>query len=326
MPVDPPLRFSKAVAIVNPAADGGRAGSRWGRWETPFRNWIGSLQVLSTRRPGEEPDLVREALESRPEAVIGVGGDGTLRGIAEGIVRHRISADCDPALVPFPLGSGSDYARTLGLAGTAQEVFLRLRNRATLSRVDVGWVELREGASRRDRLWLNQSYVGFGARVVRRVNRPRGLLPKSYARGALRELFHARPLLVRIRDGDLEGPPKRITTLLVANGQYSGGGMWTCPPADPSDGALDVEVIDALSRWHLALQLGQFRRGRHLSHPAVHLSRASTLAVEGLSSSEEPVEADGEILGSLPARYRIEPRALPVARVRPPSGIKVPAA
>ena len=94
---------------------------------------------------------------------------------------------------------------------------------------------------------------------------------------------------------------------MVALGQYYGGGMRIAPGADPSDGLFEVQVQSG-SKADYALAMPKVFRGTHLPHPRVHEARATVVEVR--TEPEAKVEADGELLGTTPARFRILPAAL----------------
>ena len=87
--------------------------------------------------------------------------------------------------------------------------------------------------------------------------------------------------------------------------------MHVAPPARPDDGWLDVVVIAGLTRAQLLAKLPKIYRGTHLDDPAVRCYRGRVLEIEGTPSAVR-IEADGESLGSAPARVEIEPDALSV--------------
>jgi diacylglycerol kinase (ATP) len=106
-----------------------------------------------------------------------------------------------------------------------------------------------------------------------------------------------------------------LTTAIVANGRYFGGGMKIAPAADPADGLLDLVILGALTRLEMLRWLPTIYPGRHLANPRVVTRRASTVAVDAPVAL--PTQVDGEVGGATPVTLTIAPRAL---RLRVPRG------
>ena len=98
--------MAEFVAIMNPAAGGGRCGKQAGAALTRLRDAGIAVDVLETRAPGDATRLAREAYEAGKRHFIAVGGDGTSYEIVNG-------------LFPLPAGNGgpTDAERpTLGFS------------------------------------------------------------------------------------------------------------------------------------------------------------------------------------------------------------------
>jgi diacylglycerol kinase family enzyme len=118
------------------------------------------LRVAPTDGRGHATRLAREAADRGDDAVLVLGGDGTLNEAANGLVGS------DTALGAIPGGSTNVFARTLGLPNDAVEatgVLLDAMARHSIRRVGVG--------SANGRVFLFHVGVGFDATVVARVER-----------------------------------------------------------------------------------------------------------------------------------------------------------
>jgi diacylglycerol kinase (ATP) len=279
----------RVLAIVNPAAGGGRALAVWKRVAPP---WV--TETVLTEGPGHATHLARTASAAGFDRLLAVGGDGTLHEVVNGV---------GPAGLPVglvPAGSGNDFARSAALPLDPRAVVRGLAQGATRS-VDLGRVH--------GRFYLNVAGVGFDAQVAAEVNAgrrgSRGAL--LYVGAALRVLRRYRnlPLEIRVDGRAVSG---RCLLVAVANGAAYGGGMRVCPRADVSDGQLDVCLAGDLSRTATALVLPSVFLGLHLLHPAVRYLRGRQVEVRG--PEEALVHADGELVGALPATFAVVPGAL----------------
>lgn len=301
----------KVACIVNPRAHGGRSLRTWRVLEPEARRLYPDISVLVTSRAGEEGSLGTRAWEAGAELLIVVGGDGTLSGVVHGLLAGRSGGSPLPAIAPLPVGTGGDFARGLGYSGDPRRALHSLSD-ATPIPTDVGKLTFTETPGPLVRYWINQSYIGLGAKVVDRVNRSTHLSGSlSYTFASLVEAFRAKPLHVSLRWKGQEIPSESsaYVNLMVANGTYSGGGMRTSPRSSLVDGQFEVTTIDPMSRLRLLRGLSKFRDGTYLKLPGVRQWQVETLRVEGTG---ELVEADGEIVGKLPVRYEVLRGALRV--------------
>jgi diacylglycerol kinase (ATP) len=321
-------RPSRVGVVANPVAGRSAAPERWNRVLAEIRQRFPTALVRPTQSPGDERKAVGELLASPVDEVWVAGGDGSLHLVVDVLLSADLAPEQRPALGFIPLGSGNDFARGLGIPLDPIEA-VRSLERADEKWIDVGRLTFLGETPTRSAFWLNQCYLGFGAAVVDRVARsPRPADQSAYVRSALRELLHVRPHQYRLKSDDRPLESVDAMNLLVTNGRYSGSGMLTSPHADPTDGILDIVFVAPVGRIRLLTGLRRFREGTHLSLPEVRTWRTRRFEVE----TDDPrglVEADGDIVGRLPARYEVVPRALrvllPAARSKGTPGEATPA-
>jgi diacylglycerol kinase (ATP) len=297
--------------VANPAAGRSTDPDRWNQIVSELRGRFPSAHLRPTQGPGDERRAVAELLAHSVDQLIVAGGDGTLHQVVDALLASPLPATERPAVGFVPLGSGNDFARGLGVPLAPFEAIRALGRTQEIS-VDIGRLTFLGETPVRTVHWLNQSYLGFGAAVVDRV--ARGSRPadqSAYLRSALRELWRVHPHRYSLES---DGRPVEVVdamNLLITNGRYSGSGMLSSPQADPSDGVLDVVMVSPVGRIRLLRGLRRFRAGTHLSLPEVRSWKVRNVAVRS-ESTAELVEADGDIVGHLPARYDVVPGALRV--------------
>jgi diacylglycerol kinase family enzyme len=169
------------------------------------------------------------------------------------------------------------------------------------------------------RYFLNVGGIGLTTNVAVATNARRSRFSggkMAYALEALTELSrYTNPDFVLRLDESVV--PTRSLLVTVANGRYFAGGMKISPQADLSDGLFDVCVSGDLSRAEALALLPALYGGWHARYHKVQFYRASTVRIEG--PPEMSVQLDGEIVGTLPAEFRIVPRALRIAGWRSPA-------
>ena len=110
---------------------------------------------------------------------------------------------------------------------------------------------------------------------------------------------------------DGKADDRKICAIVMSNGKYGGGNMFVAPNADPTDGLLDVIIINDISKPDLLWSLPRIYRGTHLTHPKVTEERVREIEI----TPRQPMclQADGELLGETPARFHVLPATLNVA-------------
>jgi diacylglycerol kinase (ATP) len=290
------VRLAHTLAIINPVAGRGAAARTWarvldrvdaaGRWEYAFSQGPGHARELAAAAAG------------RYNRVIAVGGDGTASEVANGLAHSAT------ALALIPAGRGNDLARNLKIpheALAATHLALHGAERA----IDLGEIT----TPTTSRYFINIAGFGFDAEVAWRVNRlPElggGTLP--YLAGVLQTLFQYRAPGMRLRL-DRHAIDRRVFLVAVGNCASYGGGMHIVPDARPDDGLLDVCVVKDLSRLEVLRLLPRLYKGKHVGHPAVEVVRCESVSAD--ASVRVLLQADGELVGALPARFGLRRGAL----------------
>lgn len=245
-------------------------------------------------------ELVGEGLARGATRFAGVGGDGTAHLIVNALMAERPSSP--PTLAILPAGSGSDFIRTFALPRTIEGAVAHLTT-DTLYPCDIGKLTGPFG----ERFFLNAANFGVGAAAVGATNRlPRRLGSVRYSVGFWLTLARFPTRQVRVTAGrrSYEGPAINV---VVANGQYFGGGMNVAPNATVMDGKFDLQVFHGPRRLAFSV-MPRVIRGTHVRHAAV--SRFVTPEFELECERPWPIEADGEVLGEGTVKGEIVREAL----------------
>lgn len=253
--------------------------------------------------------LARSAVEGGCSAVIAVGGDGTLFEVINGVLYPGEGAG-DVAIGLIMAGRGSDFGRSLGVPSDAQVACAQLLEGRT-RRVDLGEATFEVAGGRTlTRYFANAAGLGFDAEVTVRANAgPRilgGTIP--YLSSLARTLGTYRNKRVTVKLDDNEPWSARVNSVVIANGQYFGGGMKIAPEALLTDGVLDVTVLGDLGKIELVRNVPRVYDGSHVTHPKVSVYRAERVEVS--SPDRLLLQADGEVLGHAPATLRVVPQAI----------------
>src|SRR5918999_4866138 len=282
-----------AVIIGNP--NSGRAGSKdyLERCAKILRSGGLSVQVLNTERPDHATELASSIDSS---LVVAAGGDGTINEVVNGL------AGKDATLGILPLGTANVLARELGLPLDVERACERIL-RGERTRIDLGVAMDREGVERR---FACMAGIGFDAHVVRAV-KPR---LKRYLRGlafaltAFKVLFEREFPPVQVIHGDTTCVSRFA---IIANGHFYGGDFRVTRPGLLTNGELEAILVGRVS---VLLRPDIF--ARILAKRPLDRSLRSFTAKELRAcapGADVPVQLDGEVWGSLPMSFRVEPEA-----------------
>ena len=295
----------KTLVLINPVAGGGKAKERWPQF-SKHCGFLKKCEVLYTQKAGEATPLVREFLKNGFDRILVVGGDGTLTEAANGFFEQGTPLNPQAWLGTIPLGSGSDFLKTLGIFSVEEEIQNLEKNRTLLC--DVGEVTfLNKKGKSEHRLFLNISSFGCAGEIVDRVNqssKPLGATATYLGSTLLTFLTYQNPKV----ELEMDGKEKRrvvINNLFVCNGKYSGSGMLWGPKASLTDGLFDLTVVKELPKLQGLLNMRKIYQGKVLEVEGVERFQCRTLSAT--SSEKVSLEVDGDTVGTLPVTYRIFP-------------------
>lgn len=286
--------------IVNPIAGRGDAQRKWSRIKEVAERLKMDFDTVFTSGPGEGVCLAREGVAAGFDALVAVGGDGTVNEVVRGIIESGGKGKTTLGIIPC--GTGNDLVRTLNIPLEIEESVQVLKN-GHIEHLDLGRVN--------GKYYMNVVGIGFDATVADEINmnvrRLKGTMAYLYA--VLKTLFTYKSpkMTVQIDDTVLEG---QYFLVAIANGKYYGGGMQIAPNAWPADGVFDICVVENVKRMEVVKMLPKIFKGEHLGHPAVKVYRGRKVMVE--SMERVLVQADGELMGTLPMGFELEPNVFPV--------------
>jgi diacylglycerol kinase (ATP) len=271
--------------IINPTA--GRATNLTERVMAALTVRGINHEIRVSPSPETVKAIVAEGRQQGYDAFASVGGDGTANLVVNGLLEHEWPSP--PTLGILPAGSGSDFIRTFAIPERLESAADHLIDDSRYP-VDIGLLE----ASFGDRYFINAVNAGLGARtVVEAARLPSRLGSRRYFAGFWAALAKTGPDDVRV---DVQGKviDTKAWNVVIANGQFFGGGMNVAPGASVGDGEFDVQVFTG-PRREAPLVIRKVVKGTHLSHPGV--MRTTGRSVDVGIPEKWLVEADGEILG-----------------------------
>lgn len=284
--------------VVNPVSGDGQNAALAGRVAEILAARGQACRVMQTACAGDGERQTRLALAAGCEAVVCVGGDGTLSEV----VCALAGSGCTLYIVPG--GTGNDFARAFGLPRDPIAAFC--------AQMD-GRPEAIDCGSINGQPFLNVSGSGFDVEVLRKTEELKRVYPgnKAYRKAVLSVLGSYRALEAQIAIDGGDPFPYRGTIVEIANGRYIGGGMQVAPGAKIDDGRFDVVMVDRVPSRMIPLLLPLFILGAHVHLPIAHVVRAQRVTIRARGMV---VNIDGRLEAMDEAAYAVLPGALHVMR------------
>ena len=289
------------LAIVNPAAGGGRAAKLAGETLARLKEKGLRIDVIASTSAGHVTQLAGEAYAQGYRRFLAVGGDGTAHEIINGAYHEGGSVE-RIEMGFLPLGTGNSFLRDFTTSDAAEHSIQALI--AGHKRpVDL----LRLKHARGTIYSFNVLSVGFTADVGALTNRmfkPFGHL--GYLLGVFVRVVQLKRRAFKMRcDEDAKWDERRCLFLTFNNSKFTGGTMMIAPKADPCNGWIEYVRWGPIGRLGLIKMLPRLYDGTHTNHELAETRRVKHVefALEGpvdLMIDGEIVTVDCQLLEVLP--------------------------
>ncbi len=284
----------KVALIVNPIAGQGRAIKVLPKVEKELQDHF-ELLVLRTLPEKDGLALSRIALEEDCQAVVALGGDGTISQVINALAESKVP------LGVVPCGTANVFANEMGIPrdpGKACRIVLDAKKRE----IDLGKAD--------GQFFLLMAGIGFDANVVRDVNPDvkRMLKDLAYVLTGVKTVLTYRPSRMTVRvDEEHEQDGYFV---VVGNARFYAGRFSVTKMASIEDGLLDVCIFKNGEMKSFARYITGVLLGNHTGFSDVEYLRGRSIRIE--AAHPTLVQADGELIGELPMVFSVAPRALSV--------------
>lgn len=253
----------KHVFIINPTAGCGKSLEIAKIIEIFCKERKVEYKMIYTSKPGDATELIKTLGENN--IVYSVGGDGTLKGVVNGIVKTN------NVLSLIPSGSGNDFERTLQTMP------------ADIHNIDLGMLN--------GQFFINIASFGLDAQIAQNAEELKNKVPNSmiYNASILSTLAHRKDSSIIVNDKEY-----KVTLMAICNGRYYGRGFQIAPKAKLNDGYFDIYMVDSLKTRQVPGLFLKLLKGTHETSKHVHKFTDYNLRVE----ADEPIicSVDGEII------------------------------
>lgn len=288
---------TKVMLVVNPSSGKEKAEGYADKAEKTLLKRFSEVVVKRTEKGGDATDFASLAAEQNFDAVIAMGGDGTLNEVINGLSIHEKR----PAFGFIPLGTVNDLARSTGIPLKPKKA-IKMLETAILKPMDVGKIE--------DHFFMNVLAVGMIAQAVDQVSVEQKTKFGSIAYFVEGLKAFSRHELLQFKldydGGHFDGD----AALVVAGLTNSVGGMenWA-PDAKLDDGLLHVFVLTKLGLFDAAGMLPQLVKGSLQNNEGVEYYQTKHLTIDA-SGEDLSVNVDGDSGPALPVEIKVFPSHL----------------
>ena len=275
--------------IINPISGTGKQKGI----EEHITKHLDNFEIIHTRKSGDAIRISKEAANENIDAVIAVGGDGTVNECLKGLV------NTNTALGVIPCGSGNGFAYHIGMDRTIEKAVKQLKN-IQIKHIDT--------CTANGVPFVNVAGIGFDAHISNLFTtlKIRGLI--NYLKIILKELSY-KPQDYTIKYNDIE---RKVTAYMIScfNASQYGNDAVIVPMADIQDGLIDFVIVKDFPKWKIPLCLLKvITRKVHLSK-YVEIIQCIKMTI---TAEDTLIHLDGEpFKSSNPIEIAILPKSLKI--------------
>jgi YegS/Rv2252/BmrU family lipid kinase len=272
------------------------------------------VEVIATESPESAGTQAHQSISQGCDTILACGGDGTVHEALQRLVGGSA------ALGVIPMGTANALAADLGLPADPVKA-VRMLLTATPTRVSVGQVFYRDReGDTRSRYFIVAAGIGadalFFSRLDSRLKQRLGYALYVVEAFRIWATHTFPPFLASFRNSDKETPREEEVSQLLAVRISNFGGLVhnLVPGAALSNVSLRAIAFKTRSRLRYLRFMAAVIFGRHTFSDTIELVDCKTVECRDLegAAARTFVEADGELLGTLPVRIEVVPDALTV--------------
>lgn len=296
--------------IINPVSGFQKGGKIWKTVEPMLKGRF-NYEHRFTEYSKHATLIIKEAIAKGYRKFVGIGGDGTLHDMVNGVMTQSFVPTQEICLGIISVGTGNDWIKTYSFPkDPAQAVEAFLKENTFLQ--DIGKLTYtNDGGERSVCYFDNMAGVGLDAVIVENTAKKGSLLgPFIYLKGMISTLLTYGCVDLRIKIGDqIIESPSYLT--LAAINKYAGGGMKFAREAVSDDGLFEVIVAKDMSKWNIFGSIGKLYDGSYVEMKKVERFRSNEVYIEALKPEQNvKTEADGELYGNGPFYITMVPKAI----------------
>ena len=267
----------KLLFVINPVS--GNNNTAWADVISEyFAGLQHSIELLELDENCEPGTIISKIDSFKPDKVVAVGGDGTIKLVAECLLQKKIP------LGILPAGSANGLAKELGISDVPAEAI------TTLLEGEIKKIHL---IKVNDHLCIHLSDIGFNAYVIKKFEIQKGRGMWGYLKAAVKVLFDNPVMDVEIFM-DNKFIKMKAAMIVIANGTRYGSGALINPVGTLDDELFEIVVVKKISLPEIFKMT--------VSHSAYHPEKTVVFQSDNIrikSSRKVHFQVDGEYLGKV---------------------------
>jgi diacylglycerol kinase (ATP) len=295
----------KVFVVFNPkAGKEGQAEEVRAAFAHHFTSPRWKYEIYETTGKEDIAAVCRAACKRGASLVVSAGGDGTLVGVANGLVHSPVR------LGILPLGTGNNLARALLIPLKLDEAVALLVSDHAEMEVDA----LQVGK----RYFFSNVSVGLSPKVV---DDTKSAQKKLFGRLAYILALVKQSSIFQLQRYTLtlDGQPRSIRAaevMISSPTMLEKLPFLLGPPETLNDGQLEIYLVSARTPGdYVRLVWNLFRRPGKSAAMFSHLTATHSVRIE--ADRSQLVQADGEVIGHTPVEVRLVPKAVHVIMPKP---------
>jgi diacylglycerol kinase (ATP) len=280
----------KLLFIINPVS-GGKSKTNWEEEiRAYFKTSPHNMEFFLLSGQNDNTSVAHHIESVNPDRLVAVGGDGTVKMIAELVKGKQIP------IAIIPAGSANGMARELGIPLTVNEA-LEVAVNGDEKQIDLVRINNKESS-------IHLSDIGLNAMLVKYFegSKKRGMW--GYGKAIFRVLYEKQKIHATITT-DTEKINRKAYMIVIANARKYGTGANINPDGDVSDGFFEVVV---LRRLNLVEILKALLTDRSFDPDKIEIFKTKTAVIE--THHRSFFQVDGEYRGKT---NKISAKILPAA-------------
>ena len=270
--------------IINPAAGSRDRSAQLSEQISQVCTQKGlKYRIEISKAPGHCRELAREAAQAgEPCRIYACGGDGTLNEVVQGAAGFD-----NVAITVFSGGSGNDFVKMFN----DPKAFYDINRLLDAETATFDLIKCNDDYS------INICSVGLDARIGVDVQRYKRLPLlhgfRAYVASTVINLFKriSEHYVVYVNGEVIDG---KKTFVCCCNGRFYGGGFNPVPEADPTDGMMDVLLVDKVNIFQVPGIIGKYKNGRYKELPQL-VRHVMADKVQIVCDKVTPISLDGEL-------------------------------
>ena len=300
--------MEKKFIIINPNAASKTALQKWNTIKALLEKEAINFEFYLTKSMGDAFNIAKDAISAGYNHIIGVGGDGTVNEIVNGIFHQKKIDTKKIKFAFFEAGTGNDWGKSVGISQNYQNIIKSIKNNKNILQ-DIGVLTI---DNKIKKYFANVSGIGLDSYIAKKMNilKNKGKASKiGYFLSIFSSIFSYKPDTLKIVSDEFNKEIKTLS-MSIGIGKYNGGGLMQIPHALIDDGLLSVTLIKKIPPHVILKNAAGLFNGKFIK--SKHVITFNTKHLEIVAKNNIIVELDGEIYTGKKFVFSLLPRALNV--------------